>query len=151
TVQLYTDTVPIKSLKPEERSKLAEANLERELKLANEATNPLYVVLGPDETVLGAKGGKMPPETFVGLLRDARAKYEKTARTAPTADAKQAVREARETHGVSWGLSYEAALEKARAEGKPILIDFTGINDANSRLMEKQVLPRPELLPLLGR
>ena len=66
TVQLYTDTVPIKTLKAEERSKLAEANLMRELKLANEATNPLYVVLSPDETVLGVKGGKMDP---LGLRR----------------------------------------------------------------------------------
>lgn len=80
TVQLYTDTVPIKTLKPEERSKLAEANLMRELKLANEATNPLYVVLGPGETVLGVKGGKMDPLVFVGLLTEARTKYEKTAR-----------------------------------------------------------------------
>jgi thiol:disulfide interchange protein DsbD len=82
TVQLYTDTVPIKSIDPEERLKLAEANLERELKLTNEATNPLYVILSPDETVLGAKGGKMPPETFVGLLRNARAKLEKSTKVA---------------------------------------------------------------------
>ena len=154
TVQLYTDTVPINSIKPEERIKLAEANIERELKLTNEATNPLYVVLGPDETVLGVKGGKMPVLEFVGLLNEARTKYEKTAKAAPTAapaDAKQAVREASATHGVAWGLSYEAALEKSRATGKPILIDFTGTNCANCRMMEEGVLPRPEVVAMLEK
>lgn len=154
TVQLFTDTVPIKSIKPEERLKLAEANLDRELKLTSEATNPLYVILGPDETVLGAKGGKMDPKVFVDLLRGARTKHEKAARAArpaAPADPKQAAREAKAVHGVAWGMSYEAALERAKAERKPILIDFTGVNDANSRLMEVEILPRPEVVALLEK
>ena len=34
-------------------------------------------------------------------------------------------------------------------EKRPILIDFTGVNCANCRLMEQRVLPRPEVVNLL--
>ena len=74
TVQLYTDTVPTGHSRPTSGRSSPRRHLERELKLANEATNPLYVVLGPDEKVLGVKGGKMPVLDFVGLLNAARAK-----------------------------------------------------------------------------
>ena len=58
-------------------------------------------------------------------------------------DPKQAEREQTAVHGVAWGMSYEAALERAKAENKPVLIDFTGVNCANCRLMEQSVLPAP--------
>ncbi len=81
-VQLYTDRVPINSIPPEAREKLAEDNLQLELKVASEITNPNYVVLGPDGTVLGSRGGAMPPLEFVKLLRDALTKYEKSPKLA---------------------------------------------------------------------
>ncbi|MDR3636176.1 MAG: cytochrome c biogenesis protein CcdA [Isosphaeraceae bacterium] len=65
-------------------------------------------------------------------------------------DPKSAVEQAETFHGVTWGMSYEAALRRAKAEKKPILIDFTGVNCANCRLMEKRVLPRPEVVKRLG-
>ncbi|MEW4569046.1 cytochrome c biogenesis protein CcdA [Tautonia sp. JC769] len=65
------------------------------------------------------------------------------------ADETDPVRRARNFHGVWWGMSYEAALEQARATGKPVLIDFTGVNCANCRLMEKSVIPRPEVVERL--
>ncbi len=85
TVQLYTDNVPIKSIPAAERQKLAEANLNREIKFANEVTNPNYVVLSPDEVVLGTKGGAMSPVDFVKLLTDARAKFSKSAKVVQAA------------------------------------------------------------------
>jgi thiol:disulfide interchange protein DsbD len=48
-------------------------------------------------------------------------------------------------HGIGWGFSYDAALERAKAENRPILIDFTGVNCANCRTMEKAVLPKSEV------
>lgn len=54
-------------------------------------------------------------------------------------------------HGVQWGMSYEDALARAKAEGKPILIDFTGEFCANCRQMEEFVLPRPEVVESLER
>jgi thiol:disulfide interchange protein DsbD len=70
---------------------------------------------------------------------------------ATSKDPKVAIREEREVNGVSWGLSYEAALEQAKAEKKPVLIDFTGVNCANCRTMEQAVIPRPEVVGELRR
>ena len=47
-------------------------------------------------------------------------------------------------------MSLDQAKELAAAQKKPILIDFTGVNCANCRLMEKRVLPQPEIVKLLG-
>jgi thiol:disulfide interchange protein DsbD len=70
---------------------------------------------------------------------------------ATDADPARAERQEKTYHGVSWGLSYDQAVERSKAEKKPILIDFTGVNCANCRLMEKRVLPRPEVVSVLDR
>jgi thiol:disulfide interchange protein DsbD len=72
-------------------------------------------------------------------------------RKATSTDPKQAVREERTFHGVTWGLSYEAALEQAKASNRPVLIDFTGVNCANCRLMEKRVLPMDPVVSQLEK
>src|SRR3954471_560873 len=64
-------------------------------------------------------------------------------------DPATAEREEKKAHGVLWGMSLDQARELAAKEKKPILIDFTGVNCANCRLMEKRVLPRPEIVDLL--
>jgi thiol:disulfide interchange protein DsbD len=69
---------------------------------------------------------------------------------ATSSEPKQAEREQTSFHGVPWGMSYEAALEKAKAANKPVLIDFTGVNCANCRVMELEVFPRPEVVQALG-
>jgi thiol:disulfide interchange protein DsbD len=66
-------------------------------------------------------------------------------------DPKTAEREQKSCHGVLWGMSLEAAQEKARTAQRPILIDFTGVNCANCRTMESGVMPRPEIVALLDR
>lgn len=63
----------------------------------------------------------------------------------------QAEREEKKAHGVLWGMSFDQARELAAQENKPILIDFTGVNCPNCRLMERHVLPRPEVVSLLKR
>lgn len=63
----------------------------------------------------------------------------------------EAIRQEREVFGVSWGLSYEAALEQAKSEQRPVLIDFTGVNCANCRTMEQVVIPRPEVVAELRK
>ncbi len=69
---------------------------------------------------------------------------------ATSTDPATAAREESRFHGVRWGFSYEAAVERAKAEGKPVLIDFTGVFCANCRQMEQSVMPRPEVAKLLG-
>ena len=50
-----------------------------------------------------------------------------------------------------WGMSFDQAREQAAEEKKPILIDFTGVNCANCRQMERGVFPRPEVVALLEK
>ena len=49
---------------------------------------------------------------------------------------------AAEDRGLPWLSDYKSALAQAKAEGKPLLIDFTGVTCTNCRLNEKNVFPR---------
>jgi thiol:disulfide interchange protein DsbD len=71
------------------------------------------------------------------------------AQEATSSDPEKALREERTFHGVSWGLSYEAALEEAKAKNLPVLIDFTGVNCVNCRKMEDNVMPRKVVVDAL--
>jgi thiol:disulfide interchange protein len=70
---------------------------------------------------------------------------------ATSADPAEAERQEKKAHGVLWGMSFDQARELASAQKKPILIDFTGVNCANCRLMERRVLPRPDVVSLLKK
>jgi thiol:disulfide interchange protein DsbD len=70
---------------------------------------------------------------------------------ASSSDPEQATREEKKVHGVVWGMSFDQARENAAIQNKPILIDFTGVNCANCRLMEQRVLPKPEIVKLLNQ
>ena len=48
-------------------------------------------------------------------------------------------------------MSLEQAREQAAKENRPILIDFTGVNCPNCRLMERSVFPKPDVVPLLRK
>jgi thiol:disulfide interchange protein len=54
-------------------------------------------------------------------------------------------------HGLEFALDYEAASAYAKAEGKPMLLDFTGVNCVNCRKMEKTVLVKPQVMELLPK
>jgi len=70
---------------------------------------------------------------------------------ATSKEPKVAAREERRVHGVAWGFSYDAALEEAKKSHRPILIDFTGVNCANCRLMERSVMPKSEVIAELRK
>ncbi len=70
---------------------------------------------------------------------------------ATSADPEKAAREQKSVHGVVWGMSLDEAKERASAEGKPILIDFTGVNCANCRKMEATVFRRGDVVQMLNR
>jgi len=50
-----------------------------------------------------------------------------------------------------WIESYEAALQKARAENKPVFLNFTGVTCTNCRWMEKNMFPDPLVKKELDR
>ncbi len=72
--------------------------------------------------------GLMPPD--VGeLSRPAAVASGGTGETKASAtDPKLAERQETLVHGVKWLMSFELAQEQAKAENKPMLIDFTGVN-----------------------
>jgi hypothetical protein len=70
---------------------------------------------------------------------------------ATSKDPKVAARKEGVVHGVRWGLSYEAALARAAAEGRPVLVHFAGVHGADSRVMERTILPRREVAERLAR
>lgn len=78
TVQIYTDIVPIPSITPAQRLELAQANQELLIDIAQEATNPIYVVMDPDGNVLERVGGYNEPAAFVAFLNRALGKYAPT-------------------------------------------------------------------------
>ena len=53
------------------------------------------------------------------------------------------------TYGMSTYFDYEEALAVARKVGKPLMIDFTGINCVNCRKMEAEVWSDPEVMKRL--
>ena len=71
TVQLYTDFVPIASLTQDQREELAGKNIDREVKLTGETTNPFYVIIDPTglgEKVVASHGGYCEPTRFLDFL-----------------------------------------------------------------------------------
>jgi thiol:disulfide interchange protein DsbD len=51
----------------------------------------------------------------------------------------------------AWIESYDAALEKARVENKPVFLNFTGVTCTNCRWMEKNMFPDPLVKKELDR
>ena len=71
TVQLHTDFVPIASLTQAQREMLGERNIDLEVKLTQETTNPFYVVIDPShdaEKVVAQVGGYVEPSRFLEFL-----------------------------------------------------------------------------------
>ncbi|MGH9753387.1 MAG: protein-disulfide reductase DsbD family protein [Blastocatellia bacterium] len=52
---------------------------------------------------------------------------------------------------IVWIEKYETALQKARAEKKPVFLNFTGVTCTNCRWMEKNMFPDPQVKKELDR
>jgi thiol:disulfide interchange protein DsbD len=104
-------------------------------------TRLIVGLLPPDVSELGA-GTQLASNGGDSSLRKVKA---------TSTDPARAEREEKNPHGVLWGMSFDQAREQARAENKPILIDFTGVNCANCRTMETGVFTRPEVVSLLKK
>jgi thiol:disulfide interchange protein DsbD len=74
---------------------------------------------------------------------------EESAVQATSTDPDKAERQQKNVHGVQWGMSFDQALERAKSENKPVLIDFTGVNCSNCRSMETGVFRRKEVVAKL--
>jgi thiol:disulfide interchange protein len=65
---------------------------------------------------------------------------------AVSSDPKVAVLQEKKFHGVPWGMSYEAALQEAKAKNKLVLIDFTGVYCTNCRVVEQTIMTKPDTI-----
>jgi len=97
-------------------------------------------ILPPDSNELTA-------ETMLAVAPGGGEAASEVKATSP--DPEEAQRQQKNLHGVLWGMSLDQAKEEAAEQKRPILIDFTGVNCANCRLMERNVLPRAEVVKLL--
>ncbi len=57
----------------------------------------------------------------------------------------------KERGNLAWETTYDSALAKAKASGRNVFIDFTGIYCTNCRLIEENVFPKPEVERELGK
>ena len=81
---------------------------------------------------------RKPPEWSEGFLPPAIYPYRLTAASAKT--------QAPADNGKNvWLNDYNTALTQAKAQNKPVLINFTGVTCTNCRQMEDGVFPRPEV------
>lgn len=88
----------------------------------------LYLLIGLFGAPLGEFDAWLPPEETNGRA---------AARWRSTATEKIAEN--------VWIEHYDAALQKARAENKPVFLNFTGVTCTNCRWMEKNMFPDPEV------
>jgi thiol:disulfide interchange protein DsbD len=111
-------------------------------------------LLGPDADKLDI-ASRLPAPTIVGPAGPGETKVAAGepagAVKATSKEPEKALREEKRFHGVQWGMSYDEALERAKAEKRPVLIDFTGVFCANCRQMENGVMPRPDVVALLRK
>lgn len=50
---------------------------------------------------------------------------------------------------IAWETNYQSAIEKAKREGKPLFINFTGVTCTNCRWMEQNMFPKPDVIEAL--
>lgn len=87
----------------------------------------------------------LPPENYHQLLDEMNGSPLSTTTGAPK-------KETSAGHGgLTWLNDLEKAKVIAKAENKPIFIDFTGFACVNCRLMEKDVFPKPEVVELFKK
>jgi thiol:disulfide interchange protein len=88
----------------------------------------VYLVMGLNAKPLQLLQGFLPPQD-----------YGKTKQASSNGQLREMA------HGLEGYADYDDALAAAKAEGKPILIDFTGYACANCRKMEENIWPNEEV------
>ncbi|HEY8461566.1 MAG TPA: cytochrome c biogenesis protein CcdA, partial [Blastocatellia bacterium] len=117
-----------------------------------------YLTTGLFGAQLGELDAWLPPEETNGravaeIVKDIEAKLdrmENDLRSIQTAVPNESARADKGAANV-WIENYETALQKARAENKPVFLNFTGVTCTNCRWMEKNMFPDPQVKKEMGR
>lgn len=118
----------------------------------------IYLLPGMFGAPLKALSGVLPPQTLhdfdlKAIIRENQPLYASSGQPGnirPIANVKHAER-FRLPHGLQGYFELEQAMEAARAQGKPLFIDFTGHGCANCRKMEDNVWADPGVLAVLSQ
>jgi thiol:disulfide interchange protein DsbD len=145
-VKLYTDFVPDSKLTPDESKAEAGKQLEFQIGLDQGFAQPVYTIIEPDRE-----------QPFNGTKLKAKLIDSRKGKIFDVADftrflqkpAKENRNEARAQ--VPWLLDFAAAQRQALRENKPIFVNFTALNDVNSRQNEREILDRPEVVAQLKK
>jgi thiol:disulfide interchange protein DsbD len=111
-----------------------------------------YLMTGLFGAPLGELDAWLPPEETngraAGLLSSGRAN---SGSSLPPGIAVSGSGGADNSAENGWIESYDAALQKARAENKPVFLNFTGVTCTNCRWMEKNMFPDPQVKKEMDR
>lgn len=133
-VKLYTDSVQDSKLSSTQAKKLADINSMRQDKLINDAAQPSYVILDPNRdrpfdgqyiaaSVLGVRTGRIEDVTDFERFLEEPLQERRTANAAGT-----------------WFNNFETARAEAIRQKKLMFVEFSGINDANARQNQRNIL-----------
>jgi thiol:disulfide interchange protein len=140
-VKLYTDIAPDPQLRPDQAKARAMLQQGYQTGLGLELAQPTYAIIEPNREqafdgdrlqakLIDSRNGVVQKADFLKFLsRDG----EDARKTAWIQD----------DFGAAWRL--------AKEQKKPIFIEFTGVNSANCRLNERNVLLAPEVVPEFGK
>lgn len=103
-----------------------------------------YLLRGLFGFPLGEIDAFMPPREYGNIQESL-----PTSEAALTGESKEAAEERLWGRWDIGSLNYENALMLAKAENRPIFIDFTGYTCTNCRWMEANMFPRPEVRDLM--
>jgi thiol:disulfide interchange protein DsbD len=107
----------------------------------------VYLVPGLWGAPLKALAGYMPPMYTQDFKLNGES--EVSAESALTCQTPKYAGELHIPHGIQGYFDYEEALACAKAQNKPLFIDFTGHGCVNCRKMEEKVWSNPEVLKIL--
>lgn len=118
----------------------------------------VYMIPGMWGAPLSALSGYMPPQTSMDFDMQRIVRENAVVQSASTTQSKQheLCEEPKYSdflhlpHGIKGYFDYEQALACAKAENKPIFIDFTGHGCVNCREMETRVWSNPDVLKRLN-
>jgi len=109
----------------------------------------VFLFTGLNAKPLGELDAFLPPIEYQATIEAARGDV--SPGTAPAASPKLPAAASHKPGEERWLADYEQALAVARAEKKPVFIDFTGLSCTNCRWMESNVFTRSDVAALLER
>lgn len=110
----------------------------------------VYLFTGLNDKPLGELDAFLPPMNYAATIQAASLGDAGVTGDGETGGGERSGDTKGATHGEErWFSDYDAALAVAKAEQRPLFVDFTGFACTNCRWMEANIFPRPDIQALL--